>query len=230
MDTEPKAVDLDTIVQRVVAMFTTSVFDQHRPYSEAVKASVEILASELGGSEVLPTYSSTQHTKCAVCGEDKHTPLRRDEMGGYVCLTCIDKRLEKLNGAYMILDGKYSLTVTGAEETIRRLREDNEKLKAEIVALSKPNPAPEETGCRGCLYLHVANPRCVLCRRASPAKPSLQDLYVPKDKELPSLASVLRDYALEAASFTGQATFRALLSSLASALAQYPIKEDRNAR
>ena len=27
--------------------------------------------------------------------EFKHTPLRRDHMGGYVCLTCIDKELDK---------------------------------------------------------------------------------------------------------------------------------------
>lgn len=45
------------------------------------------------------TYSSTQHTHCAGCGKDKHTPLRRDEMGGYVCLTCIDKRLDELDEA-----------------------------------------------------------------------------------------------------------------------------------
>jgi hypothetical protein len=42
------------------------------------------------------TYSSTQATQCAVCGERKHTPLRVDGMGGYVCLTCIDARLEEL--------------------------------------------------------------------------------------------------------------------------------------
>jgi hypothetical protein len=40
------------------------------------------------------TYASTQHTPCAVCGKDTHTPLRVDDMGGYVCLTCIDKELE----------------------------------------------------------------------------------------------------------------------------------------
>ena len=43
------------------------------------------------------SYSSTQHTMCAGCGVDKHTPLRRDEMGGYVCLTCIDRRLNELS-------------------------------------------------------------------------------------------------------------------------------------
>lgn len=39
---------------------------------------------------------SEQATNCAVCGEHKPTPLRNDRMGGYVCLTCIDKELEKL--------------------------------------------------------------------------------------------------------------------------------------
>jgi len=42
------------------------------------------------------TYSSTQATRCAGCGGFKHTPLRNDEMGGYVCLTCIDKELIRL--------------------------------------------------------------------------------------------------------------------------------------
>jgi len=42
------------------------------------------------------TYPSKQATHCAVCGELKHTPLRNDEMGGYVCLTCIDRELERL--------------------------------------------------------------------------------------------------------------------------------------
>ena len=41
------------------------------------------------------TYCSVQSTKCAGCGKEEHTPLRRDEMGGYVCLTCIDKELDK---------------------------------------------------------------------------------------------------------------------------------------
>ena len=42
------------------------------------------------------TYSSTQATTCACCGKYKHTPLRVDGMDGYVCLTCIDQRLEQL--------------------------------------------------------------------------------------------------------------------------------------
>ena len=47
-----------------------------------------------------PTYTSTQATNCAVCGEHKHTPLRIDSMGGYVCLTCIDKKLGSLLGEF----------------------------------------------------------------------------------------------------------------------------------
>ncbi|MDN7900134.1 hypothetical protein [Burkholderia cepacia] len=41
------------------------------------------------------TYATTQATACASCGEHKHTPLRVDQMGGYVCLTCIDRELER---------------------------------------------------------------------------------------------------------------------------------------
>ena len=46
------------------------------------------------------TYASKQATKCAQCGEHKHTPLRIDAMGGYVCLTCIDKKLGSLLGEF----------------------------------------------------------------------------------------------------------------------------------
>lgn len=41
-------------------------------------------------------YASKQATTCAGCGEHKHTPLRIDAMGGYVCLTCIDNKLSSL--------------------------------------------------------------------------------------------------------------------------------------
>jgi hypothetical protein len=49
---------------------------------------------------VAHTYASTQATMCACCGEHKHTPLRIDKMGGYVCLTCIDKKLGALLGEF----------------------------------------------------------------------------------------------------------------------------------
>jgi hypothetical protein len=46
------------------------------------------------------TYSSTQATVCAGCLKHKHTPLRIDAMGGYVCLTCIDQKLGSLLGEF----------------------------------------------------------------------------------------------------------------------------------
>jgi hypothetical protein len=33
--------------------------------------------------------------QCAHCGEEKPTPYRRDDLGGYVCLTCVEKYLDK---------------------------------------------------------------------------------------------------------------------------------------
>lgn len=46
------------------------------------------------------TYASTQATNCADCGKYKHTPLRIDAMGGYVCLTCIDRKLGTVLGEF----------------------------------------------------------------------------------------------------------------------------------
>lgn len=46
------------------------------------------------------TYSSTQATNCAVCGKHRHTPLRIDAMGGYICLTCIDHKLCEMLGEF----------------------------------------------------------------------------------------------------------------------------------
>ena len=54
-----------------------------------------LLAAEKEKTEGV-TYISKQHTVCASCNEDKHTPLRVDFMDGYVCLTCIDLELERL--------------------------------------------------------------------------------------------------------------------------------------
>lgn len=67
------------------------------------KCSDPTLIDRLGDHAERPpddyTYASKQATNCAVCGQRKHTPLRNDEMGGYVCLTCIDRELEKLQAA-----------------------------------------------------------------------------------------------------------------------------------
>lgn len=62
---------------------------------EDLKLAQDQLAAEREKTEGV-TYISKQHTSCARCGEDKHTPLRVDHMGGYVCLTCIDGELERL--------------------------------------------------------------------------------------------------------------------------------------
>ena len=40
-----------------------------------------------------------QHTNCAVCGILKHTPVRRDSMGGYVCGGCLDNKINELEAA-----------------------------------------------------------------------------------------------------------------------------------
>lgn len=30
-------------------------------------------------------------SNCAICKEFKVTPLRRDDLGGYICLSCFEK-------------------------------------------------------------------------------------------------------------------------------------------
>lgn len=60
-----------------------------------------VVTAEMERNEAVAELKSArfrheQATRCAGCGERKHTPLRVDAMGGYVCLTCIDKRLHDL--------------------------------------------------------------------------------------------------------------------------------------
>lgn len=50
---------------------------------------------EHGLSNALIIANGEQRTHCCGCGEYKVTPLRRDEFGGYICLTCIDKKLDE---------------------------------------------------------------------------------------------------------------------------------------
>ena len=56
-------------------------------------------AAESAGDVPL-TYASSQATECAGCRQYKHTPLRVDAMGGYVCLTCIDRQLCGMLGEF----------------------------------------------------------------------------------------------------------------------------------
>lgn len=62
------------------------------------KAAIAAIREALAAPQY--TYTSTQATKCAQCGKHKHTPLRIDAMDGYVCLTCIDKKLGTLLGEF----------------------------------------------------------------------------------------------------------------------------------
>jgi hypothetical protein len=48
---------------------------------------------EHGLGNALIMVNKEPQANCAKCGEYKFTPLRRDDMGGYVCLTCIDREL-----------------------------------------------------------------------------------------------------------------------------------------
>lgn len=78
----------------------TDIRDAHRRESEILEWRAKAFDSALiaiEDEEGKLTYWSYQKTKCAGCGEQKHTPLRKDSMGGYVCLTCIDKRMTELS-------------------------------------------------------------------------------------------------------------------------------------
>lgn len=85
---------------------------------------LEALYAAAGASpEPIPalTYSSTQATMCAGCGERKHTPLRIDAMGGYVCLTCIDQKLGSLLGEFGYPDAQPIQAVELSDEDIGRI-------------------------------------------------------------------------------------------------------------
>ncbi len=44
--------------------------------------------------ETVERQEREQKATCAACKQHKATPLRRDEMGGYVCLTCVETELD----------------------------------------------------------------------------------------------------------------------------------------
>lgn len=66
------------------------------------------------------TYSSVQATNCARCGNYKHTPLRIDWMGGYVCLICIDRELESRSPAMAAEAVAFEITEQAAAEWASR--------------------------------------------------------------------------------------------------------------
>lgn len=78
------------------ALYRAELKKEADGYTERLAKVAEALKAEMETYKASFTYSSTQSTNCAGCGQHKHTPLRVDAMDGYVCLTCIDKRLEGL--------------------------------------------------------------------------------------------------------------------------------------
>lgn len=76
------------------SVIANAVAAQAQPAAQATPA------QQAAGEPVVHTYASTQATNCAGCGKHKHTPLRIDAMGGYVCLTCIDNKLGSLLGEF----------------------------------------------------------------------------------------------------------------------------------
>ena len=74
--------------------------DATKPDGRLASPLTEVLGLTPPAGDHPYTYASTQATNCACCGEYKHTPLRIDAMGGYVCLTCIDRKLGTLLGEF----------------------------------------------------------------------------------------------------------------------------------
>ena len=102
------AAQVEAIITDLLGIVKGSVY-QFTDATVAYEGAIASLESQLKGkqaecdelrgrivAQVSYTYSSTQATNCAGCGKHKHTPLRVDLMDGYVCLTCIDQRLELL--------------------------------------------------------------------------------------------------------------------------------------
>lgn len=77
------------MTDKVTDAFLECIINGDEPvWSEAHDMAVELILrrrDELGSGQ-----------PCATCGKNRHTPLRRDDMGGYVCLQCVDERLTKL--------------------------------------------------------------------------------------------------------------------------------------
>lgn len=84
------------------------------------------------------TYASTQATHCAGCGEYKHTPLRIDAMGGYVCLTCIDRKLGAVLGELGYPAPQQSLTARKLLAWLQRSK-DGMLLESQIVGYVHEN-------------------------------------------------------------------------------------------
>jgi transposase len=83
--------------QRRLTIAKNHLFDENAHLLDKVRRLEEDLKEAKDTLAIFRTYN--QHTKCALCGEDKPTPLRRDDMGGYVCLACVEKKLDQVQPA-----------------------------------------------------------------------------------------------------------------------------------
>jgi hypothetical protein len=100
MTTEQLARNLLAIIDSEMYVNDFGGLQAGRDATTDIHAAMGKLEEALAQPEQKPTYTSTQSTNCAICGEHKHTPPRIDAMGGYVCLTCIDKKLGALLGEF----------------------------------------------------------------------------------------------------------------------------------
>ncbi len=77
---------------------------------------------------------------CACCGESKPLPYRRDDLGGYVCLTCVEKRLDALiNGVadarQAALELCYQIERCGASEMLTKASVMAGELQSKLINL-----------------------------------------------------------------------------------------------
>jgi hypothetical protein len=124
------------------------------------------------------TYSSTQATNCAGCGKHKHTPLRIDAMGGYVCLTCIDQKLGSLLGEFGYPEPPaqpaqepttaVSLQCAHCQVTIEQLNDKVMYLMAQPA--QEPRPPNCGTGHCSCIECHDPAYRAMVRGEAQPAQ------------------------------------------------------------
>jgi hypothetical protein len=119
--TTPSAVVLDDQTNALEACRAIVKWcDENPPAGDALwcvqlaRRAVAAQAGQVGET----TYTSSQATNCAKCGEHKHTPLRVDWMGGYVCLTCIDKELEARDPAVVLDDERVSGLTDGLRSAL----------------------------------------------------------------------------------------------------------------
>jgi hypothetical protein len=71
--------------------------------AEKAKADLYSLQALVSGSSALSGTS-----ECAKCGVKKVLPYRRDDLGGYVCLTCVEQYLDATIGKLRDLEARFA--------------------------------------------------------------------------------------------------------------------------